>query len=143
MDIKADKKYTAFNTHLLLIVMGFLCSICISIAAFSQSEYAFAVFFLFICLIAVFAFLVSPVYIVFTAEEITIVYLWGIKERIMWKQIRNISEYGSWIFRHVGTPEYCISYPQKEKYPFFVKGRVPRTRKTKKLIKYFYNKDIL
>ena len=136
--LRANKKYIAFNTQLLFLLFVFLFFLCGCIALFAENAYGLAVFFLCVCLLPVIIFLISPMYIVFTAQEITIVYLWGIKECVAWRQIHSITEHGSWILHGGGLPEYHISYPQKEKYPFFIQHNVPKTRKTKKLIKHFY-----
>ena len=135
---KGEKKYIACNTHLLFILFVFFFLLGCSIASFSEGAYALAIVFLIFCLLPVFCFLIAPMYVVFTAQEVTIVYLWRIKEHIAWREIRGITEYGSWFNKYSCLPEYHIAYPQKEKRLFFVNGSIPKTRKTKKLIKQFY-----
>ena len=137
-----QEKHIAFNTHLLLMIFFLFCSLGISISCFSEGSYSLAIGFLCLCLLPLFAFLISPMYVVFTTQGITIVYLWGIKERMEWNSIRDITEYGSWFYEHLGFPGYHIAYPQKEKYPFFVNSNIPKTRKTKKMIKKFYDYEI-
>ena len=39
-------------------------------------------------------------------------------------------------------PVYEIAYPHKEKYPFFVNATIARNRKTTKLIKKYYKRNI-
>ena len=41
-----------------------------------------------------------------------------------------------------GMPVYEIAYPHKEKYPFFVNATIARNRKTTKLIKKYYKRNI-
>ena len=138
-----QKKYIAFNTQLLFIGAVFLCFLGCCILGFSEREYGFAIFFLFLCLLAVFIFLLFPVSVVFTSQDVTIVYFWGIREQIPWNRIRSITATGSWFLRHTDLPHYNVAYPKTEKTPFFVNGNIPKTRKTKKLLKQFYKKDII
>lgn len=137
-----QEKHIAFNTHLLLMIFFLFCSLSISISCFSESSYSLAIGFLCLCLLPLSAFLISPMYVVFTTQGVTIIYLWGIKEYMEWHCIRDITEYGSWFCKYSTFPGYHIAYPQKEKFPFFVDSNIPKTRKTKKLIKMFYNHEI-
>ena len=79
-----------------------------------------------------FSILISPLYTVFTEEDITIVYVLGQKERIRWKEIRFIHSRGSLAAKT--QPRYEIAYPHEDKRPFFVSGEIPKTRKIKKII---------
>jgi len=105
-----------------------------SIFGFFEKEYAIAVVFLCFCFLPIFVFLISPMYVVFDHDAITVVYLCGVKERIPIKEIRNIEEEGSWFNKYSGSPEYRIAYPATEKHPFFADGTVPKTRKTKRIM---------
>lgn len=133
-----QKKYIARNTHLLFVLFMFLCLLFFCITGFALKETASAILFLCLCPLPVFCFLISPLYVIFTEQEITIVYFWGIKERIAWRQIRHIEERGSWFHKHSCLPEYHIAYPKAEKYPFFADGSIPKTRKIKKIMERFY-----
>ncbi len=133
--MKKDK-YIAFNNHLLLCIFMFTVMVCFSAFSLREKEIAMAIVFLVIALIAVSVFLTLPIYFTFSEQEIVISYFFGIKERIEWNCIRYISQEGSWVGH--GFPMYVISYPVKEKRPFFVRGEISKTRKTKKFIKKFY-----
>ena len=137
-----QKKYIAFNTQLFYVALGFLLFLVCCIAAFTEKAYAIGIFCLGLCLFYIFIFLISPIYTVFTAQDITAVYFWGVREQFPLNQIRSITKAGSWLSRQ-GPPEYRIAYPKKKKTPFFADSSIPKTRKTKKLLKQFYRKDII
>ena len=82
-------------------------------------------------------------YIVFSDKHVEIVYNFGQREKIKWCDIRNILLIGSWIEKGYGPPHYVIAYERVEKRLFFVNGEIPKTRKTKKLLKKYYKKEIL
>lgn len=87
-----------------------------------------------------FGILISPLYTVFTEEDITIVYCLGQKERIRWKEIRFINRRGSLAAK--SQPRYEIAYPHEDKRPFFVCGEIPKTRKVKKIIETYWHGTI-
>lgn len=139
-----EEKHIAFNKQIFLLIFMFVLFLLLGVSVLSSKDgLGYAIFFLILCLVPIFAFLISPMYIVFTPREITVVYLWGLKERIEWKQIRNITEYGSYLVKGSGLPEYQIAYPRKEKYPFFVDSSIPKTHKTKKMVKRYYKGSII
>ena len=94
-------------------------------------------------LLPIFVFLISPLYFVFSDEYVEIVYNFGQRELIKWKDIRNISLMGSWIGRGGGLPRYSVAYPKKEKRLFFVVGEITKSSRTTKLIKEYYKKKIV
>ena len=94
-------------------------------------------------LLLVFVLAFSPLYFVFSDEYVEIVYNFGQREIIKWKDIRTISLMGSWIGAGGGSPHYVFAYPRKEKRLFFVVGEIPKTRKTKKLIEKYYKRKIV
>ena len=138
-----DKKQIAINTHLWLPIVLFMIFMTISISCISENEIGMTVGFLIASLLPIFVFLISPVYYVFSEENITITYLLGQKEEIKWNSIRSITLYGSWLSRVGATPHYHIAYPTNEKRAFFINGDISKTRKTKRLIKKYYKKNII
>lgn len=82
-------------------------------------------------------------YYVFSEDSVEIIYLWGQKEEIKWDVVRSITQNGSWISRYSAPPYYNFAYPVDKKRLFFMRGDVSKTRKTKKLIKKYYKKDIV
>ena len=139
----SNKKQIAINTHLWLAVVLFLIFITIAISCIKENEIGMVVGFLIAALLPIFVFLISPVYYIFSEESVTITYLFGQKEEIKWNSIRSITLYGSWISRGEATPHYHIAYPTNIKRAFFINGDISKTRKTKRLIKKYYRKDII
>ena len=139
-----DKKMQiAINTHLWLPIVLFMIFMTISISCISENKIGMTVGFFLAASLSIFVFLISPIYYVFSEESITITYLFGQKEEIKWNSTRSITLYGSWISRGRATPHYHIAYPTNKKRPFFVNGNISKTRKTKRLIKKYYKKNIV
>lgn len=137
-----NKKHIAVNTHLLLCVLMCAEFLWLCILCAGEKEIALSVLFGVFALVPVVVFFLSPLYVTFSADCIEIVYHFGLKERIRWSEIRNISVRGSWIGKGGGLPNYEIAYPCKEQRPFFVVGKIPKTRKTKRYIERYYKRNI-
>ena len=137
-----NKKQIAINTHLWLPIALFVIFMTISISCIHEKEIGMTVGFFLAALLPIFVFLISPIYYVFSEESITITYLFGQKEEIKWNSIKSITLYGSWISRGGATPHYHIAYPTNRKRAFFINGDISKTRKTKRLIKKYYEKNI-
>ncbi len=138
-----NKKCIAFNTHLILCFVLFIVFLVLSISCAIEKKIGLSIMFAVFILLPVFVFAISPVYFAFSDERIEIVYNFGQREIIKWNDIRGISLMGSWISKGGGLPHYVIAYPRKEKRLFFVVGEIPKTRKTKKLIKKYYKNKIV
>ena len=135
------KKESAINTHLWLPIVYFVIFLLLCISCIDEGAIGMAIGFAAVALLAPFVFLTSPMYYVFTNKEIEIVYLWGQKEKIRWIDIRNITLFGSWISRGGSTPHYHIAYPAQKRL-FFMTGDISKTRKTKRLFKNHYGREI-
>ena len=140
---KTKQKHYAFNTQLFFVIAFFVVFLVLSICAAIEQEIGLSIGFAVATLLPVFVLLISPLYVVFSNEEIEIVYIMGQREFIKWKNIRYIRLNGSWISRGEGLPHYELAYPANVKRAFFVRGEIPKTRKTKKYIKMYYKKDIV
>ena len=140
---KIKQKYSAFNTQLFFVVAMYLVFLILSICAAIEHEVGLSIGFAVATLLPIFVFLISPLYAAFSDEEIEIVYILGQREIIRWKNIRYIRLNGAWISRGGGLPHYEVAYPTNVKRAFFVRGEIPKTRKTKKYIKMYYKKDIV
>ncbi|MBQ8768661.1 MAG: hypothetical protein IJZ15_03300 [Oscillospiraceae bacterium] len=138
-----DKKQIAINTHLMLCFLLFCALLLISVDCAVENEIGLCVAFSLFLLLPIFVLVVSPLYFVFSDDCVEIVYILGAKEIIRWKDIKSITLMGSWITKHASPPHYAIAYRCKEKRPFFVRGEIPKTRRTKKLIKKYYKKQIV
>ena len=140
---KTKQKHFAFNTQLLFVIAFFVVFLVLSICAAIEQEIGLSIGFAVATLLPVFVLLISPLYVVFSDKEIEIVYIMGQREFVKWKNIRCIYLNGSWISRGGGLPHYEIAYPTNVKRAFFVRGEIPKTRKTKKYIKMYYKKEII
>jgi len=138
-----NNKHIAFNTHLILCFVLFLIFIGLSVGCAIERDIGFSIMFGSFVLLLVFVLAFSPLYFVFSDEYVEIVYNFGQREIIKWKDIRTISLMGSWIGAGGGSPHYVFAYPRKEKRLFFVVGQIPKTRKTKKLIEKYYKRKIV
>lgn len=132
------KTYTAFNTHLFLRIGMFLIFLFMAIISAKDGEIGCAIVFGIATLLPIFVFLISPLYMIFSYKEIKIVYVMGQKEIIRWTDVRNITSHGGFFSKYDPLPYYELSYPQNKKRPFFVNGEIPKTFKTKRLIKKLF-----
>ena len=137
------KKHYAFNTQLFFVIALLCLFLVLSICAAIEREIGLSIGFAVATLLPIFVFIISPLYIVFSDEEIKIIYILGQREIIKWKNIRCIYLNGAWISRGGGLPHYVIAYPTDKKRAFFVRGEIPKTRKIASLIKKYYRKEIL
>ena len=137
------KKHYAFNTQLFFVIALLCLFLVLSICAAIEREIGLSIGFAVATLLPIFVFLISPLYVTFSDEEIEIIYILGQKEIIKWKNIRYIRLNGAWISRGGGLPHYEVAYPTNVKRAFFVRGEIPKTRKTKKYIKMYYKKEII
>ena len=140
---KAKQKHYAFNTQLFFVIAFFIIFLVLSICAAIEREVGLSIGFAVATLLPVFVFLISPLYIAFSDEEIEIVYIMGQREIIKWRNIRCIYFNSSWVSRGGGFPHYEVAYPTNVKRAFFVRGEIPKTRKAKKYIKMYYKKEIV
>lgn len=140
---KADKKHIAFNAHLIVWFSIFLVIISMLIVFAIEKDIMAVVFCSVLVLIFIFGFIISPLYVIFSNEGVEIVYNFGQREHIKWGKIKEISLEGGWIITHSGPPMYKIDYRSKEKLPFFAMGEIPKTVKTKRLLKKYYKREII
>ena len=138
-----SKKQIAINTHVILCFLLFCILLGISVACAIENEMGLCIAFSFFLLLPIFVFVISPLFFVFSDDCVEIVYNFGTKEKIRWKDIKSITLMGSWIGKYTSPPHYVIAYNRKGKQPFFAAGRVPKTRKTKILIRKYYKKEIV
>ena len=143
--MKKERKI-AFNTHLIIIFALFLIFIGLAIFFLTDSEngdIAFSIVGFAWAAISIFGIIISPVIYIFENDKLTIVYCLGMKEAITWKEIRSIRKMGGWFGgKGRGFPVYEVVYPNHKKTPFFVEGQIVSNRKTAKLLKEYYKKNI-
>ena len=143
--MKKERKVT-FNTHLIFFFVLFLIFISLAIFFLTDSEdadIALSIVGFALAAAPVFGIVISPVIYIFEDDKLTIVYCLGMKEIITWKEIRSIRKMGGWFGgKGRGFPVYEVIYPKHKKAPFFVEGCIVSNRKTAKLLKEYYKKNI-
>ena len=137
-----QNKHIAINTHLILWLVLILAFLGLSVGSAMDSEAGLCIAFAVLALVPLFVFLISPFCVVFDKNCVEIIYVLGAREQIRWGEIRNITRFGSWLGGG-GSPHFAVAYRQAEKRPFFVRGEIPKTRKTEKLIRKYYKVEIL
>lgn len=135
-------RHIALNTHLILWFVMVFVFLGLSVGSAIEGVVGLCIAFAAFALVPAFVFLISPLRFVFDNKCIEIIYVLGQREQIRWSEIRNISQYGSWIGGG-GPPHFVIAYRQGEKRPFYVRGEIPKTRKTEKLFRLYYKIEIL
>lgn len=131
------KREIAINTHLLLPTIMFLITAFMSANCIKERDAVLAVGFAVFALLALFDFLISPMYYVFSEKGIVIIYLWKQKEEIEWNSVRDVTFSGCWIPHGDGTPHYHIAYPTDKQRLFFIRGDISKTGKTERLLKMY------
>lgn len=143
--MKKEQK-VAFNTHLIFFFV--LLLIFISLAIFfltdiEDADIALSVVGFALAAAPIFGIVISPLIYIFEDDKLTIVYCLGMKEIITWKEIRAVRKMGGWFGgKGRGFPVYEVIYPKHKKTPFFVEGCIVSNRKTAKLLKAYYKKNI-
>ena len=132
------EKYIAFNNHILsnlfFVIFGFLL---VSFGLWID-ENIFIVLGGILILGFVAIIIISPVYYVFSSENIVICHHFKRRETIYWEDIRSINKYGSWFYSKLdGYTHYRIYY-RHEKEVLFLDGEICRSRKTKQLLQKYY-----
>lgn len=136
-----NKKY-AFNTY--LILFSFVNAVFVYLTVMTAIEKDWLLFGLSLAFSVIFFLinLIQPLLVTFTPEEIRIIYAVGVKEIISISKIRSIYSQGKAFARREGSPVYVVRYPHEQKY-FFVVGEIPRTFRTKKLLKQYCGKKLI
>lgn len=140
MTKKVKQKQIALNNFLFLCIALFIVFLGLSIISAFENEVALSIAFSVFALLPTFVFAISPLYYIFSKEELIIVYNFGQRELIKWDNIRSITLMGSWIGRSI--PHYSFAYPRKDKRLFFIAGEVCKTPKTTRLIRTYYKGNI-
>ena len=140
------KRKIVLNTHLIFVFLLLLFFVGLAFFFLTDSEdgdASLSIVRIMISAVSVFVIVISPVIYIFEEDKLTIVYCLGMKEMIAWKEIRSIRKRGGWFGgKGRGVPVYEVIYPKKSKTPFFVEGCIASNKKTAKLLKEYYKKNI-
>ena len=140
------KRKIAFNTYLIFFFFLLLVFVGLAIFFLTDSEdgdVALSIVGFALAVVPIFGIVISPVIYIFEDNKLTIVYCIGMKEIITWKEMRSIRKMGGWFGgKGRGFPVYEVIYPKHKKTPFFMEGCIVSNRKTAKLLKAYYKKNI-
>lgn len=140
------KRKIAFNTYLIFLFALLLVFVGLAIFFLTDREdadIALSVAGFVLAAVLGFAIAISPAIYIFEDDKLTIVYCLGMKESVTWKEIRSVKKMGGWFGgKGKGFPVYEVIYPKKGKMPFFMEGSIVSNRKTAKLLKEYYKKNI-
>ena len=134
-------KEIIFNHRIIWLTFIFLFALTILIFV-DESVVTFFVA-LPLMIISMFLILVSPTHYIFSETELTINHFFGLKETIEYKDIRSIDKFNeigtsSWI---IPIKYYYIAYPHEKKH-FFLRSEISKSKKAKRLLEYYTNKEI-
>ncbi len=140
------KRKIAFNTYLIFLFTLLLVFVGLAIFFLTDREdadIALSVSGFVLAAVLGFAIAISPAIYIFEDDKLTIVYCLGMKASVTWKEIRSVKKMGGWFKgKGKGFPVYEVIYPKKGKMPFFMEGSIVSNRKTAKLLKEYYKKNI-
>ena len=142
----SKQRKIAFNTHLIFFFVLSLIFIGLAIFFLTDNEdgdITLSIVGFALAAVPIFGIVISPVIYIFEDDKLTIVYILGMKEIITWKEMRSIRKMGGWFGgKGRGFPVYEVTYPKYKKTLFFVEGCIVSNRKTAKLLKEYYKKNI-
>ncbi len=137
----STEKYIAFNNHILpntfFVAFGLLL---VSFGLWTD-EIVFTVLGILIVLVFVVILLISPVYYVFSYENVVICHPFKRRETICWDDIRSINKYGSWFYpKSNGFTHYKIYYRHKQQ--LFLNGEISKSKRTQQLLEKYYKGNV-
>lgn len=130
-----NKNKIAFNTHLIPIFILFIIFLGLCVSCIIGNEMFLGVLFGIFALLPVVVFAISPLYFMFSADFVEIVYNFNQREKIKWNEIRGVSLEGSFVGIG-GLPHYVIAYPRKEKKTVLCCWRGIKNKENSKADKY-------
>ena len=134
---KTIEKTVIFNRRILLFIFAFVMFLCFSISFFKSGDKEIGIALLVISVLISFGIFFSPLYFVFTKNEITIIWFFQYKRIISWNSIKSIIEL-KWGEVHRDLPKYELIYHLNYKgYIVSKQFDIPRNKKTKKVIERY------
>ena len=132
---KPIEKTIIFNRRILLFVITFIIFLCFSISLLKSEDVELGITLLAVSIFISLGIFLSPLYFVFTKNEITVIWLFQYKRIIPWSSIKSIIEL-KWGEVHRDLPKYGLIYHLNYKgYIVSKQFDIPRNKKTKKCLK--------
>ena len=134
---KPIEKTVIFNRRILLFIFAFVMFLCFSISFFKSGDKEIGIALLVISVLISLGIFFTPLYFIFTKNEITITWLFQYKRVIPWSTIKSIIEL-RWGEVHRDLPKYELIYHLNYKgYIVSKQFDIPRNKKTKKVIERY------
>ena len=137
------EKTVIFNRRILLFIFAFVMFLCFSISFFKSGDKELGIVLLVISVLISLGIFFTPLYFIFTKNEITITWLFQYKRVILWSTIKSIIEL-KWGEVHRDLPKYELIYHLNHKgYIVSKQFDIPRNKKTKKVIERYAKYKII
>ena len=130
---KPIEKTIIFNRRILFFVITFIIFLCFSISLLKSEDVELGVLLLVVSIFISLGIFLSPLYFVFTKNEITVIWLFQYKRIIPWSSIKSIIEL-KWGEVHRDLPKYELIYHLNYKgYIVSKQFDIPRNKKRKRV----------
>ena len=134
---KAIEKTIIFNRRILIFVFVFIILLAFSISLFKSVDKGLGISLFIVSIFISLGIFLSPLYFVFTENEITVIWLFQYKRVIPWSAIKSIIEL-KWGEVHRDLPKYELIYHLNYKgYIVSKQFDIPRNKRTKKMIEKY------
>ena len=140
---KPIEKTIIFNRRILLFVITFIIFLCFSISLLKSEDVELGIPLLVVSIFISLGIFLSPLYFVFTKNEITVIWLFQYKRIIPWRSIKSIIEL-KWGEVYKDLPKYELIYHLNHKGHIISKQfDVPRNKRTKQMIEKYAKHKIV
>ena len=134
---KPIEKTIIFNRRILLFVITFIIFLCFSISLLKSEDVELGITLLAVSIFISLGIFLTPLYFVFTKNEITVIWIFQYKRIIPWSSIKSIVEL-KWGEVHRDLPIYGLIYQLNYKgYIVSKRFDIPRNKKTKKMFEKY------
>ena len=134
---KPIEKTIIFNRRILFFVIVFITFLCFSISLLKSKDVELGVLLLVVSIFISLGIFLSPLYFVFTENEITVIWLFQYKRIIPWSSIKSIIEL-KWGEVHRDLPKYELIYHLNYKgYIVSKQFDIPRNKRTKRMFEKY------
>ena len=134
---KPIEKTIIFNRRILLFVITFIIFLCFSISLLKSEDVELGVLLLAVSIFISLGIFLSPLYFVFTKNEITVIWLFQYKRIIPWSSIKSIIEL-KWGEVHRDLPKYELIYHLNYKgYIVSKQFDIPINKRTKRMFEKY------
>jgi len=139
---KTIERTVVFNRRILLFLLAFVMFLWFSISFLKSGDTELGIVLLVGSVLFLLGIFFTPLYIIFTKKEITVIWLFQYKRVIPWNSIKSIIEL-KWGEVHRDLPKYELIYHLNYKgYIVSKQFDIPRNGKIKKIIEKYAKEKI-